>query len=289
MNANPTNPTDLLNPLAALISVNARMKLMGRSPLYPVILILLSLMPAILWRLVYAWLSQYAAIESSMIDAFTVYSIFCSTLFMQFYVPGLSLLMGMTIFSEEIENETVIYLLLRPVPRFILVLGKFLSYLAVSSGLLGVSLVMSYLIIGSTPGAGLITNQLDSLVKDWMVFTLGMAAYGAVMMLVGVFFKQRLLVGLLLMFVWDTTAAFLPGSAYQFTVRYYLFSIFSHADAQNTTQNLFDAMKQMLGMHPHASAFSAVLVLCLIVTACVALTTMIVKHRPLKLGQQEAD
>ena len=260
MNEPQNRITQYSNSLTALITVNAKMKLLGRSPLFPIILVLLSLMPVILWRLVFAWLSKTASIESIWIDAYTVYAIFCSTLYMQFYVPLLAIFLGMSVFSEEIENETVVFLLLRPVPRTILVLGKFLSYVLVASSLLGVSLVMSYLIIGSIPESGLITANLDMLVQDWMVFTLGLASYGAVLMFIGVFTKHRLMTGIFLLFVWDPMAAYFPGSAYQLTVRHDLFS-----------------------------GFMSVIVLLLLIATCIALTTFIVKNRNLRLGQaQEA-
>ncbi len=273
------------NCLAALVAVNAKLKLLGRSPLFPIVLVLLSLMPVILWRLVYAWLSKTAALESVWIDPYTVYAIFCSTLYMQFYVPLLAIFLGMSVFSEEIENETVVFLLLRPVPRTILVLGKFLSYVVVSSALLGVSLVLAFLIIGSIPDAGLITANLDMVVEDWMVFTLGLSAYGAVLMFVGVFTKHRLFLGIFLLFVWDPIAAYFPGSAYQLTVRHYLFSIFSHSDVQAGQPSVSDALLAFLSDHPSASGFLSVFVLLLLIAACIALTTYIVKNRNLRLGQ----
>lgn len=289
MNEPQNRITQYSNSLTALITVNAKMKLLGRSPLFPIILVLLSLMPVILWRLVFAWLSKTASIESIWIDAYTVYAIFCSTLYMQFYVPLLAIFLGMSVFSEEIENETVVFLLLRPVPRTILVLGKFLSYVLVASSLLGVSLVMSYLIIGSIPESGLITANLDMLVQDWMVFTLGLASYGAVLMFIGVFTKHRLMTGIFLLFVWDPMAAYFPGSAYQLTVRHYLFSIFSHSDAQTGQASLRDALLLFLSDHPSASGFMSVIVLLLLIATCIALTTFIVKNRNLRLGQaQEA-
>ncbi|MBZ0256052.1 ABC transporter permease [bacterium] len=289
MNESNSRFSQYANSLAALITVNAKLKLVGRSVLFPVVLVLLSLMPVILWRLVFAWLARNAAVESIWIDAYDVYAIFCSTLFMQFYVPLLAIFLGMSILSEEIENETVVFLLLRPVPRTILVLGKFLSYLLVSSVLLGISLLFTYLIIGSIPEAGFIFSNLDVLLQDWLVFTLGLGAYGAVLMFVAVLIKQRLLAGIFLLFVWDPMAAFFPGSAYQLTVRHYLYSIFSHTDADQTQASLGDALMKFLSNHAPASGLMSVVVLLLLIALCIAMTTFIVKNRNLRLGQaQEA-
>lgn len=275
-----------LNALAALVAVNARMKLLGRSPLLPVILVLLSLMPVVLWRLVYWWFSQTAAVESIWIDAYTVYAVFASTLYMQFYVPVLAIFLGMSTFSEEIENETIVYLLLRPLPRFVIVAGKFLAYLAAASFLLGASQLGCYLIVGSIPDAGLITNNLDVLLHDWLVFTLGLAAYGGVLMTIGVLFKLRLFAGLFFIFVWDPAAAYLPGSAYQFTIRHYLFSLFSHDESPlPAQQDVSEFIKALLSTHPDASAFGAVAVLFALIALCIAITTWVVKYRQLRIGQ----
>src|SRR5512145_3265697 len=62
-----------------------------------------------------------------------------------FYVTGvtplLALFFAAMLVGEEVESQTVSYILTRPIPRSAWVVGKFAAYVAVCSGLVGASII----------------------------------------------------------------------------------------------------------------------------------------------------
>jgi len=60
------------------------------------------------------------------------------------------------------------------------------------------------------------------LLRDLGLIALGLVAYGAVFLLVGVVFKRPLVGGLVFIFGWEPMASVLPGYLSQFTIAHYV-------------------------------------------------------------------
>ena len=147
------------------------------------------------------------------------------TLFLQFLVVLLPLVHGTALVAQEAEARTLVYLLVRPLSRGSLLVGKFLgSWLATGLQLVIALVATAALLLGaeafSSPGewAGRIALLGLSLV-------LGSLAYGALFTLVGLVFSRPAFVGLFLAFGWETAIPFLPGWIRHLTVRYHLASV----------------------------------------------------------------
>ncbi len=268
MNKNPI--TRIFYALSALITTNFRMSLQLRNALFPLIVLLLPLVPAIAWRIVYHFYPPPPGAEEA--DPYIVFSILCAALFLQFIVPLLALGKGMTTFSEEIEEGTLMFLFLRPVPRTVIVLGKFIAYVAAIGFMLTISLWLTFCVLGSVPDSDMIRYDYNVLLKDTWVLALGLAAYGSLMMFVGVFFKRSLIIGIILIFVWDAFAAYLPGTANKLTIKHYLQSIFPHERSET-------GVAALLSQHPPDSFERSLLILSLLITTCIILTTLALKHK----------
>ncbi|MEW6237886.1 MAG: ABC transporter permease [Candidatus Omnitrophota bacterium] len=273
-------------PLSALITINLRMTLLRRKILFPAIVALIPLFPVLFWRLIVA-IYGFPPSKSGG-DPFNIYTLCSASMFMQFVVPLLSLLRGLSVMSEEVDEGTLIFLRLRPIPRTVIVLGKFMAYVLSVVILTGISLTAVYLILGSMPGADMILSEYRVLLRDMRIFALGLASYGAVMMLVGIFFKHSLKVGAFLLFVWDAFAAYIPGTAHKLTIKHYLQSIFPRQDfASGGGNDVKEIMIALLSEHKPSSATVSIVTLLGIIAASIVLTVLALKYKEFKGGQQE--
>jgi ABC-2 type transport system permease protein len=130
-------------------------------------------------------------------------------LFLPTLLPIVVLLPATAAFGEELEDGTLPYLLMKPVTRIRLVLGKYLAAMVIA---------LPALVIGLT-----VTTLLASRGREWealwsrfvgMVGASAMATLllGAIFLLVSLFVPRALLAGMIYVFVWESLLGrFLPG------------------------------------------------------------------------------
>ena len=273
MNQTPNFLKQVYYPLTGLISVNAKMMLLSRKVAAPLIIALIPVLLVFVMRIIVFIFSGKEEFHTG--DPFEIYSVMCASMYLQFIVPMLALLRGITTFSEETREKTITFLFLRPVPRTVLATGKYLGSLVTMTVLLAMSMTLVFIILGSMPGADIIQGDFPVLVKDISILTLGLAAYGAVLMFVGAYFRRSLLIGIMLVFVWDAFAAYIPGFAHRLTIKFYVQCIFPHQEARTT----INVVKSLLTNHEPVSGINAVTTLLLIIISAIALTALALKLR----------
>lgn len=255
-----------LYPFTALVTTNAKMSLLSRKVFFPGFIAAFPLALVLFYRVLRAIFGEINASPEHS-DPFIIYSMLCAMLYLQLVIPLLALLKGMGTFTEEIEEGTLMFLRLRPVPRTIIVAGKFFAFVLSTGVLLILSLWSSYAILSTIPDAEMFLGDFKILIKDTWVLTLGLAAYGSVMMLVGTYFKHRIVAGIFLIFVWDAWAAYIPGSAHKFTIKHYLQSIFPH-------ERKLSLIESMLSNNTPSTMHISLLTLLGIVLVCIILTAL---------------
>lgn len=255
----------VLYPFTALVTTNTKMSLLSGKVFFPAMIAAIPLVLVIILRSLWAIMGAPNANPETS-DPYVIYSMLCAMLYLQLAIPLLALLKGMGTFTEEIEEGTLMFLRLRPVPRTIIIAGKFFAFVLSTALLLIVSLWGSYIILSTIPESDMLLGDLDILIKDTWVLTLGLAAYGSVMMLVGTYFKHRIMMGIFLLFVWDAWAAYIPGSAHQFTIKHYLQSIFPHEREQSVMEALLSSNTPAT-MTVSLAALIGVIVICIFLTS----------------------
>jgi ABC-2 type transport system permease protein len=255
----------ILYPFTALVTTNAKMSLLSRKVFFPSVIVSFPLALVIILRVLWAiWGAPNANPEY---NPYFIYSMLCAMLYLQLVIPLLALLKGMGTFTEEIEEGTLMFLRLRPVPRTIIVAGKFFAFVLSTSILLIISLWGSYAILSTIPDSDMFLGDLKIVIKDTWVLILGLAAYGSIMMLVGTYFKHRIVAGIFLIFVWDAWAAYIPGSAHKFTIKHYLQSIFPH-------ERKLSLIESMLSNNTPSTLQISLFTLFGIVLVCIILTAL---------------
>jgi ABC-2 type transport system permease protein len=205
-----------------------------------IVFALLGLFPPVL-SLLFALLRSIPRLHINA-TGFDFFSQLMLVFYLQFLLILVALFYGSALINSEVEDRTLTYLLLRPVRRPMLVLGKYITYLIVALGILLPSMGLSYLILELSDGLGGIARHFPYLLWDLGVMVLGAMAYGAFFMFLGTALKRPVMVGLFFTILWEWTITHVPGRFGKFTILHYLLSLFPHSTVQRGIQALFGSV-----------------------------------------------
>jgi ABC-2 type transport system permease protein len=166
------------------------------------------------------------ALALSRVPSFDIllYQSLMVPIFLQIVLIFVTLVNATALIREEIEDNTLPYLLMRPISKPTVAVSKFAGYLVAVLLLLLPPIVLSYAVTEAYSGAGL-GADLDVLEAFLAVTALGAAAYGALFFFLSVVLRKPLTVGLLIGFVWESIVSSIPGNVPKLSLIYYLRSI----------------------------------------------------------------
>jgi ABC-2 type transport system permease protein len=199
-----------LNAVAALLMLTLRQHLRGKRLL---VLSLLFLLPSVLAGVVP--LLKHAPPPEVLEFAF-VFNLIPHAL-----APLTALLYAGGIIQDEIEEQTLTYLLTRPVPRWAVYLAKLAMTVVATSVLTGVFTTLTLTVIYWN------TEQLwgevlpDRAVKIASLLALTQAAYCSLFAAVSLLLRRSMIVGLIYIVVFEGLLASFPTVARLLTVMYY--------------------------------------------------------------------
>ena len=159
--------------------------------------------------------------------------------YVRIIVPILGVFYGTAMIADEVEEKTITYLFTRPVRRGAVLVGKFLAYLACTVFVVLPSVMVVYLILVPLSE---VPRSFVPLLLDLGILALGLAVYGALFGLVGVWLKRPVLVGFGFAFGWEQVALLIPGYLKRFTIAHYLQSLVPHSAPVSETVSLFQAV-----------------------------------------------
>lgn len=166
----------------------------------------------------------------SLQSVHTVYEGFLRTLYLHFVVFFIATILGSSVMRQDREEQTLHYLFLQPVARWMVIVAKLGAYLVVSSAVCVGSLWLTYLAMALPHcGLGAVTTDLfvqgraAILARESMVLVLGLLAYGSFALLMGNYFKNATYA--LLLLAWEAGLPYLPSTLKFWTVMHYLQSL----------------------------------------------------------------
>jgi ABC-type transport system involved in multi-copper enzyme maturation permease subunit len=145
------------------------------------------------------------------------------TLYLAFLLPLFTLAYGTGALGAEREGRTLLWLTTRPLPRWAIYLAKLLGVLpwCVAVNLIG---------FGVLCGAGGELGRRAAAVY-WPAVLAGAVAFGCLFHLLGAVIRRPTVIGLAYVFFYETLVANLPGSLKQFSLNYYVRSLFYNETA----------------------------------------------------------
>ncbi len=167
-------------------------------------------------------------------------------LYLDILLPLVAVFVGAAVIADEVDERTLPYLLLRPVPRPAIVLSKMLAGVITLGLILTLSLFCTWVVLVADPDSGGMSANISVLLSGQAVLLLGLVAYLPFFTLFGGLMKRPVLVGLLFIFGWERLVSALPGSIRLFSIAHYL-----HV--------LFPSMPQAGGQDLRAAIFGAII------------------------------
>src|SRR3989475_5190311 len=160
------------------------------------------------------------------VDSFGIqlFQILLIPLFFQLVLIFVTLVNASTLIRDEIEDNTLPYLLTRPISKPALVFYKYVAYLASALVLLVPPIVLAYGVTELHTESPF-SADLDVLSGFLITTILGSAAYGALFLFISVLVRRPLAVGLLIGFVWESVVDSIPGDVPKLSVIHYLKTI----------------------------------------------------------------
>jgi ABC-2 type transport system permease protein len=157
-------------------------------------------------------------------DLVSAYELLVGELFLPMILLIIALLLAVPLFREEIDQQSLSYLLTRTIGKPAIVLGKYLGYVLVAYAILLPSVVVSYGIVAiwGSPPAGILNGVLPALLVST---ALGILAYGAIYLFLGLVTRSALIIGLIYAFVWEYLIGGLSGLAPDLSIMHYLMSL----------------------------------------------------------------
>lgn len=137
-------------------------------------------------------------------------------------LPMAILILATNALGNEIEDRTMVYLVLKPQSRLRIVLEKLLAVAVVATLLLWLGTAVAFLIAMRGDAAG----QLGILIAMLVAVLFAVISYGALFLLLSLLISRALLAGILYALLWETAfSRFIPGVRL-LSVRHFVESIY---------------------------------------------------------------
>jgi len=149
-------------------------------------------------------------------------------LYLHFLLPLVAVFMGSAVIADEVEDRTLPYLLVRPIPRRNIVLAKLTAGWITTGLILFISMALTYSVIMIGGGLKAWGSHIPELIKCGFVLLLGLMVYVPFFGLLGGLLKRPVLTGILFVFGWEKLVGFFPGNVKLFTIVNYLHVLFPH-------------------------------------------------------------
>jgi ABC-2 type transport system permease protein len=200
-----------LGALATLFVLTLRQHVRGRRLL---VLSLLFALPGVLAAVI-----NLASRFSPTVENLQFALVF--TLIPHTLTPLAALLYATGIIQDEVEEQTLTYLLLRPLPRWALYLIKLLATLLVISVLTAVFTAVTFAAIALTAREPIHSGLIMLALKTAVAMTLAQAGYCGLFGLMGLLMRRSLIVGAAYIFLFEGILASLDTVARRMTIMYY--------------------------------------------------------------------
>lgn len=170
--------------------------------------------------------------SASASDVAGFFGHFMLSLYFQLLIPVLALFFGTSIVNEELDNKTLVYLTIVPVPRRAVLLGKYLAALLLAALLIVAGFLLCFL-------AASFTRLGDAAAWEELGLFLGTSllalfCYSALFTALGAFMKKSILLGLFFVFGWESVVQYFPGVTQKFTIIHWIKSLLPIPPGQNS-------------------------------------------------------
>ncbi|HEX3724041.1 MAG TPA: ABC transporter permease subunit [Nitrolancea sp.] len=158
----------------------------------------------------------------------TTGNVFLGDVFNQFLAPTIvplaTLILATATLGNELSDRTIVYLVIKPVSTWRIVLEKFIGTFVVTSAAFIIGVFVTWLVVMLGPD----TPKSSALPALLIASLIGVAAYGSVFLFISLIIPRALLVGVIYILLWESLLArFIPGIRV-LSIRHFIQSVFVH-------------------------------------------------------------
>jgi ABC-2 type transport system permease protein len=135
--------------------------------------------------------------------------------------PLAALLYATGIIQDEVEEQTLTYLLLRPLPRWLLYIVKLVATLLMVSLLTTLFTTITFIVISLTRSEPVTSEVFSQAMQTSLVLALAQAGYCGLFGLLGLLMRRSLFVGVAYIFFFEGILASIDTVARKLTIMYY--------------------------------------------------------------------
>ena len=183
------------------------------------IIVLLAVLPVALSAL----MSALAGDDSDYAEEFT--NVIIDAMIIAAIMPIVMMVLATTAFRHELDDRTLSYLTLKPIPRSLIVLPKLLASVIVGGLLVIVSGIMATLI--GTEGSA------QAVFTVAIALFVGVVTYAAIFIWAGLISSHALGFALIYVFLWEALVTSLLSGVRYLSVRGYVLSIINGIDGES--------------------------------------------------------
>lgn len=134
------------------------------------------------------------------------------------------LVLAVPLLRDELDEQSISYLMTRTIGKPRIILGKYLGVLGSASLALFPTSLLGYGLVAAN--AGTAASSLHGVLASLLVVeALGILAYAALFLLLGLLTRRAFLIGLVYSFLWEFLLGELPGLAPDLSLLHYLLTI----------------------------------------------------------------
>lgn len=161
-------------------------------------------------------------------------------------LPLAALILATNALGNEIEDRTMVYLVLKPIRRSRIILEKYGAVIQST----WLALIVGMVIAWAMASRGDAIDNIDVLAAAVLAALLGVLAYGAVFMAVSLIVPRALVAGIIYVLIWESTLARLIPGARLLSIQHYVQSIYSRLlnDPQLAIQNAMQISSALLAI-----------------------------------------
>lgn len=158
-------------------------------------------------------------------------------------LPLATVILATNALGNELEDRTMVYLVLKPVRRSRIILEKYAAVVQSTWLVLTAGMIIAWAMVSQSN----VIDDLDVLATAVLATLIGVAAYGALFMSLSLIISRALLAGIIYVLIWETTLARIIPGARIVSIQHYVSSIYSRLLADPSIQvddalRLFSAM-----------------------------------------------
>lgn len=199
--------------------------------------------------------------------------------------PLLALFFATMLIGEEVEGQTMIYILTRPIPRSAWILGRYLAYGLVASAIMAISIAFTFASATTLPSFGFTCIDIMLALHYLGVAVAAIFVYGSFTMFIGAMTRWPIVVGVVILYGWQRVATLVPGVVDFLTIKKYTNALLPVLATQRGNQQMQAIIAGFQREEFLVSASKAIIVLIVLTLVFLGLTIFTVRFREYAKGR----